>query len=110
MAMIAALSPAKESWDETLSSLRFASRVRMVEKSHATQAALPGHLSKKLATRNAERVVDLEVRVPRLEAEIARLKDENPHLKLSQYKERAFAAWQKSEDNPKNQEAAVEVS
>ena len=44
------------------------------------------------------------------EREIARLKDENPGLKLSQLKERAFNAWQKSPDNPKNQESAVDVS
>ena len=44
------------------------------------------------------------------EREIARLKDENPGLKLSQLKERAFASWQKSPENPKNQEGAVELS
>ena len=42
------------------------------------------------------------------EREIARLKDENPGLKLSQYKERAFKAWEKSPENPANQ--AVELS
>ena len=44
------------------------------------------------------------------EREIARLKDEHPGLKLSQYKERAFSAWQKSPENPANQEGAVDVS
>ena len=42
------------------------------------------------------------------EREIARLKEENPGLKLSQLKERAFQAWQKSPENPQNQ--AVDVS
>ena len=37
------------------------------------------------------------------EREIARLKAENPGLKLSQLKERAFKAWEKSPDNPANQ-------
>ena len=36
------------------------------------------------------------------EAEIERLKAENPGLKLSQLKERAFQAWQKSPENPAN--------
>jgi len=43
------------------------------------------------------------------EREIVRLKVDHPGLKLSQYKERAFSAWQKSPENPKNQEA-VDVS
>ena len=43
------------------------------------------------------------------EREIARLKEENPGLKLSQLKERAFQAWQKSPENPTNQ-VAVELS
>ena len=42
------------------------------------------------------------------EREIFRLKQENPGLKLSQYKERAHQAWQKSPENPANQ--AVDVS
>ena len=42
------------------------------------------------------------------EREIARLKEENPGLKLSQLKERAFQNWQKSPENPTN--AAVDVS
>jgi len=42
------------------------------------------------------------------EREIARLKEENPGLKLSQYKERAHNNWQKSPENPSNQ--AVELS
>lgn len=44
------------------------------------------------------------------EREIERLKVDHPGLKLSQYKERAFSAWQKSPENPKNQESAVDVS
>ena len=36
------------------------------------------------------------------EAEIERLKADNPGLKLSQLKERAFQAWQKSPENPAN--------
>ena len=44
------------------------------------------------------------------ERTMAELKLENPGLKLSQLKERAFNMWQKSPENPKNQEAAVEVS
>ena len=43
------------------------------------------------------------------EQEIARLKADNPGLKLSQLKERAFKNWDKHPDNPKNQEA-VDVS
>ena len=42
------------------------------------------------------------------EREIVRLKEENPGLKLSQYKERAFKAWEKSPENPTN--AAVDLS
>lgn len=37
------------------------------------------------------------------ERELARLKVDQPGLKLSQYKERVFAAWQKSPDNPNNE-------
>ena len=37
------------------------------------------------------------------EAEIARLKADNPGLKLSQLKERAFENWKKSPENPANQ-------
>ena len=37
------------------------------------------------------------------EREIARLKDENPGLKLSQLKERVSKAWEKSPDNPDNE-------
>ena len=37
------------------------------------------------------------------EAEIARLKIDHPGLKLSQYKERAFKAWQTSPENPQNE-------
>lgn len=36
------------------------------------------------------------------EAEMARLKDDQPGLKLSQYKERCWQAWQKSPENPMN--------
>ena len=36
------------------------------------------------------------------EREIVRLKEENPGLKLSQYKEMVWKAWQKSEENPMN--------
>ena len=38
------------------------------------------------------------------EAELARLKVDHPGLKLSQMKERAWAAWQKSPENPQNAE------
>ena len=41
------------------------------------------------------------------EAELARLKVDQPGLKLSQYKERCWQAWQKSPENPMNQ---VELS
>jgi len=44
------------------------------------------------------------------EAEIERLRADNPGLKLSQLKERAFQNWQKSPENPKNQEAALGIS
>mmetsp|Transcript_11217 Transcript_11217/g.18324 ORF Transcript_11217/g.18324 Transcript_11217/m.18324 type:complete len:307 (+) Transcript_11217:14-934(+) len=37
------------------------------------------------------------------EREMARLRAENPKLKRSQLKERIFAAWQKSPENPMNQ-------
>ena len=37
------------------------------------------------------------------EAEMARLKLDQPGLKLSQYKERCWQAWQKSPENPMNQ-------
>ena len=37
------------------------------------------------------------------ETEIERLKIDHPGLKLSQYKERAFKAWQTSPENPQNQ-------
>ena len=37
------------------------------------------------------------------ETELARLKIDQPGLKLSQYKERCFANWQKSPENPMNQ-------
>ena len=33
---------------------------------------------------------------------MARLKVDQPGLKLSQYKERVWQAWQKSPDNPMN--------
>jgi len=36
------------------------------------------------------------------ERELARLKVDQPGLKLSQYKERIFALWQKSNENPQN--------
>lgn len=36
------------------------------------------------------------------DAELARLKEDQPGLKLSQYKERVWAAWQKSPENPMN--------
>ena len=36
------------------------------------------------------------------EAELARLKVDMPGLKLSQYKERCWASWQKSPENPMN--------
>ena len=36
------------------------------------------------------------------EAELARLKLDQPNLKLSQYKERCWANWQKSPENPMN--------
>ena len=39
------------------------------------------------------------------ETEIARLKEEKPGLRSSQYKELAFKAWQKSPSNPLNQAA-----
>ena len=42
------------------------------------------------------------------EQTIGRLKEENPGLKLSQYKEQAFKLWQKSPENPDNM--AVELS
>ena len=32
------------------------------------------------------------------------MREENPGLKLSQIKERIFQAWQKSPENPMNQE------
>jgi len=35
---------------------------------------------------------------------IPMLKEENPGLKQSQYKDRCFALWQKSPENPKNQD------
>lgn len=38
------------------------------------------------------------------EREIPRMREENPGLKLSQIKERIFQAWQKSPENPMNQE------
>jgi len=38
------------------------------------------------------------------EREIPRMREENPGLKLSQIKERIFQAWQKSPENPLNQE------
>ncbi|KAL1530278.1 hypothetical protein AB1Y20_001190 [Prymnesium parvum] len=38
------------------------------------------------------------------EAHLAFLKEEQPGLKLSQYKERCWQAWQKSPDNPQNQQ------
>ncbi|EOD19839.1 hypothetical protein EMIHUDRAFT_458662 [Emiliania huxleyi CCMP1516] len=37
------------------------------------------------------------------ERELARLKEENPGLKLSQLKERVSKAWEKSPDNPDNE-------
>lgn len=37
------------------------------------------------------------------EVEMARLKEQQPGLKLSQYKERCWQNWQKSPDNPLNQ-------
>ena len=39
------------------------------------------------------------------ETEIARLKEEKPGLRNSQYKDLAFKAWQKSPLNPLNQAA-----
>jgi hypothetical protein len=39
------------------------------------------------------------------EAEIARLREEKPGLRSSQYKELVFKAWQKSPSNPLNQAA-----
>ena len=36
------------------------------------------------------------------EAELVRLKDEHPGLKLSQYKDRCWTNWQKSPANPMN--------
>ena len=42
------------------------------------------------------------------EREMPRLKEENPGLKLSQYKERVQKAWEKSPENPANQ--TVDVS
>jgi hypothetical protein len=44
------------------------------------------------------------------EVELGRLKVEQPGLKLSQYKERIFKAWQTSPENPANQAGAVELS
>ncbi|KAJ8611039.1 hypothetical protein CTAYLR_007071 [Chrysophaeum taylorii] len=41
------------------------------------------------------------------EKTIAQLKEESPGLKLSQYKDRCFALWQKSPENPKNAAAAA---
>lgn len=41
------------------------------------------------------------------ERELARLREEQPGLKLSQYKERIFEAWKKSPENPRNQERAA---
>lgn len=38
------------------------------------------------------------------EAEMARLREDQPGLKLSQYKERCWQNWQKSPDNPLNQQ------
>lgn len=38
------------------------------------------------------------------ERELERIKVDHPGLKLSQYKERVFAAWQKSAENPANQQ------
>mmetsp|Transcript_7083 Transcript_7083/g.24667 ORF Transcript_7083/g.24667 Transcript_7083/m.24667 type:complete len:89 (-) Transcript_7083:93-359(-) len=40
------------------------------------------------------------------EREIPRIRAENPGLKLSQIKEIIFKNWQKSPENPMNQEAA----
>lgn len=40
------------------------------------------------------------------EREMARLQEEMPNLKRSQYKERIFASWKKSPDNPMNQDHA----
>lgn len=39
------------------------------------------------------------------EKTIAQLKEEQPGLKLSQYKDKCFALWAKSPENPKNQQA-----
>jgi hypothetical protein len=38
------------------------------------------------------------------EREIPRMREENPGLKLSQIKERIFNEWQKSPENPVNQQ------
>lgn len=43
------------------------------------------------------------------EREVARLKQEKPGLKLSQYKEQAFKAWQKSPENPVYQARLAEA-
>ena len=42
--------------------------------------------------------------VAALKEELARLKADNPGLKRSQYQERCWAAWQKSPENPMNQQ------
>lgn len=36
------------------------------------------------------------------------VREENPHLKLSQYKEMIFKSWQKAPENPRNLKAAAE--
>ena len=55
---------------------------------------------KKLYRRQPEGAVDKESFEER---ELARLKEENPGLKLSQLKERVSKAWEKSPDNPDNE-------
>ena len=39
------------------------------------------------------------------ETEVARLREEKPGMRTSQYKELAFKSWQKSPANPNNQAA-----
>eukprot|EP00811_Abedinium_folium_P016194 NODE_25136_length_598_cov_1.666667.p3 GENE.NODE_25136_length_598_cov_1.666667~~NODE_25136_length_598_cov_1.666667.p3 ORF type:complete len:81 (-),score=25.87 NODE_25136_length_598_cov_1.666667:355-597(-) len=36
-------------------------------------------------------------------ANLDRIKDDHPGLKMSQYKDRCFKAWERSPENPKNQ-------
>ena len=56
-------------------------------------------------TPGARRSVNLKVLYKEYEErELGRLKVDFPGLKLSQYKERCWAAWQKSPENPMNEQ------